>query len=87
MQSNIRKFWLLRSEDASGVSGVGIVAEGAIFTDGSCVIKWLSAVSSTTLYASITNVEDVHGHGGKTELIFEGDKRAPKTETSKKGKK
>ncbi len=31
MKSNIRRFQLVRTEDVSGVSGLGTVAEGVLF--------------------------------------------------------
>ena len=66
----MRLFWLNRIEDETGVSGDGIVAEGVEFTDGTCVLRWLTATASTAAYLSIADVESIHGHGGKTQIIF-----------------
>lgn len=70
MQSDntLRRFRLIRIEDESGVSGVGIVAEGIQFSDGSCVIKLLTATSSIGIYHSVIEMIHVHGHGGKTKV-------------------
>jgi len=76
-----RPFFLNRLDDESGVSGTGIVAEGVQFSDGICVIHWRSQYHGTTVYQNILEVEQVHGHGGKTEVCWG---RAP---VSKKGKK
>ena len=35
-------FYLNRLIDKSGVSGTGVVAEGVVFTNGKCVLTWLS---------------------------------------------
>lgn len=65
-----RAFVLRRAEDATGVSGVGDVAEGVLFTDGSAAMRWRGAVASTVLYARITDVEAIHGHGGRTVIVW-----------------
>jgi hypothetical protein len=61
-------FTLIRHEDETGVSGTGTVAEGVEFTDGTCVIRWLTATSSTGIYHSIKEVEILHGHNGRTTV-------------------
>jgi hypothetical protein len=66
-----RKFHLQRHEDASGVSGLGRVAEGIVFSDGKAVLHWLSACSSTNIYDNWEAVLQVHGHGGSTEIVFD----------------
>lgn len=65
---SIRRFKLLRREDVTGVSGTGIVAEGVEFSDGSCVVRWLSNHPTTVTHDSIESVEAIHGHGGATEI-------------------
>lgn len=67
----MRRFHFLRLEDASGVSGCGRVAEGVIFSDGKVALEWLSAHASTALYDSIEDVEHIHGHEGRTKIVFE----------------
>lgn len=69
---SVRRFHFLRSEDASGVSGCGKVAEGCLFTDtGEAVVHWLGNHGSINVYKSLDDVLFVHGHGGKTKIIFE----------------
>ncbi len=36
----MKQFHLVRTEDESGVSGTGYVAEGVIFSNGWCVLRW-----------------------------------------------
>lgn len=69
--SNVACFWLRRNEDVTGVSGTGIVAEGVRFSNGCCVLRWLSDVSSIAIYARVEDVETIHGHGGTTEIVWE----------------
>lgn len=76
--TNIEHFYLKRNEDESGVSGTGIVARGVILPSGHCVLEWLTFTSSIAIYKSINDVQEIHGHGGKTEVIM-GDPCGPKT--------
>lgn len=64
--STARRFVLDRLEDASGVSGTGPVAEGVAFTDGTAVLRWTTAHRSTAVYASMAELEAIHGHEGRT---------------------
>ena len=63
-------FYLLRKEDKSGVSGTGVVAEGAVATDGSVVLRWLGEKATWELLKSIDHVITIHGHEGATKIIF-----------------
>ena len=66
LNMQMKRFRLKRNEDHSGVSGCGYVAEGMQFSDGTCVIKWLSTVSSIGIYHSEVELIHIHGHEGKT---------------------
>lgn len=65
---NIRLFELHRETDASGVSGTGVVAEGACFSDGICAMRWLTATASTAVYDTPETLNAIHGHGGFTKM-------------------
>lgn len=60
----IRRFLLRRDKDVSGTSGLGHVAEGVCFSDGSVAMRWRGRYPSTTIYASTAHLEAIHGHGG-----------------------
>ena len=62
-----KPFYLVRIEDASGVSGTGRVAQGVIFDNGKVALTWLSDHPSVTVYDNIGEVRAIHGHEGKTE--------------------
>lgn len=65
----MRRFILWRTVDATGVSGVGQVAEGAEFTDGKVAMRWtVGPHRSTAIYESIQAVEAIHGHEGRTTV-------------------
>lgn len=64
----MRLFVLERSEDPSGVSGIGTVAEGVVFTSGKVVISWLTPITSVAVYNSMDELMHIHSHGGLTVL-------------------
>ena len=66
-------FYLNRTEDESGVSGTGRIAQGFIFDNGKVCLTWLSEHPSVTIYDKIGEVHATHGHQGKTEVIMEPD--------------
>lgn len=67
----MRKFYLQRVEDVSGTSGTGKVAEGVVFSNGWCAMHWLSKYTSVAFYQSVAELEAIHGHDGKTKVVFE----------------
>lgn len=67
----MRTFVLTRIEDFSGVSGIGNVAEGVEFSDGTCVMKWKGELSSMAIYPSAQTLIDIHGHQGRTVVVFD----------------
>ena len=69
----MKTFELHRLEDATGISGTGIVAQGVEFDDGTCALRWLTEHRSTALYVSMRDVEAIHGHAGKTKVVHTGD--------------
>jgi hypothetical protein len=64
-------FHLQRHEDETGVSGTGRVAEGVVFDNGWCAMTWLSQHTSVAFYTSIAEVEAIHGHNGKTDVVID----------------
>lgn len=65
-------FTIHRDDDPSGVSGTGVVAEGWESSDGKWVILlWLSATPSLCVYRDVREVELIHGHGGKTRIVWD----------------
>lgn len=68
--SGPRRFQLKRIEDASGVSGVGTVAEGVEWSSGKCAVAWLTEHKSVALYDSMAEVIAIHGHAGKTRVMW-----------------
>lgn len=65
-----KRFYLQRHADVSGVSGVGVVADGILWPDGSATIRWRGDRPSVVFWASLADAESVHGHGGATEFVW-----------------
>lgn len=64
----MRRFVLDRTEDATGTSGSGIVAEGIQFSNGQVVIHWLSQLEAINVYANAVVLDRIHGHDGRTTV-------------------
>lgn len=64
----MRRFYLDRQTDVSGTSGTGAVVEGVQLSNGQCVVRWLTYLSSLSVYQSIEDVVAIHGHNGSTSL-------------------
>lgn len=69
--TEMRKFVLVRTQDVSGISGTGIVAQGIEFGNGSCALTWMTPYRCAATYESIKALEHVHGHGGSTQVVWE----------------
>ena len=66
----MRRFHLVRHEDVSGCSGCGVVAEGVIWSGGHVSLTWLLAPYGETRYACLADVERIHGHEGRTQVVM-----------------
>lgn len=64
-------FHIQRNSDVNGNSGIGIVAEGVIFSSGKCVIQWLHEITSVAMFDRIEDVIAIHGHNGKTVVLYQ----------------
>lgn len=69
----IKRFYLNRLVDESGMSGLGKVAEGVVLPNGCAVMWWLKEPYSIQMYKSIEDLHYIHRHGknNTTELVYE----------------
>lgn len=67
----MKTFKLNRMVDETGISGTGVVAQGVVFDDGTCVLRWLTESPGTTMFDNVEDLEKVHGHGGKTQIVYD----------------
>lgn len=69
-----QRLMLYRHEDATGTSGTGAVASGVVWPDGHVALRWKAddpdATSSTSLWSSVADLLRVHGHGGRSEIVY-----------------
>lgn len=74
-------FVIKRKEDVTGISGVGIVGEGVVFSDGWGVTHWLDRPPMNEPKTEIWHkpwyrrrgpdpFTKISGHGGKTVLVW-----------------
>lgn len=63
-------FEVIRTEDCSGVSGCGKVADGVQFDNGQVIIQWTCRKSNQSLevHHSVDGFIEIHGHNGKTTI-------------------
>jgi len=66
-----RRFHLQRDHDVTGVSGVGRVADGILWSDGTVSVRWLGERPSTVFWDDLAHAEHVHGHGGHTRIVWD----------------
>lgn len=67
----MRRFFLDRIIDDSGVSGTGRVAEGCEFDTKQCVVCWIAGeIHSIVIYQNIDEVQKIHGHGSHTQITW-----------------
>ena len=82
-----RRFHLYRRSDVSGVSGLGKVAEGIEWSDGTVAVRWLTVGTAkandpdigrrvkvkptTVIHDDIASVIGIHGHNGATEVVWD----------------
>lgn len=69
----MRRFYLERSEDPTGVSGIGIIAWGIEFESGWVALHFdpcLKGVGSIYAYRDLADMFILHGHSGKTQIVW-----------------
>lgn len=65
------RFVLRRRHDVSGVSGLGDVADGVLWPDGTASVRWRGEHPSTVFWdRGRVSIELIHGHQGATEVEF-----------------
>ena len=65
-----RLFALVRTDDVSGVSGTGRVADGVQWPDGTVTMRWRTTKATTVGADCIEDVVEIHGHDGRTTVAW-----------------
>lgn len=74
----MRRFVLARHHDPSGISGVGIVAEGIEWRGGTADLHWVTEHETFVHWpGGIAAILAVHGHQGSTVCRFLDELEAP----------
>lgn len=81
----MRTFTLIRSQDLSGISGIGVIAKG-IAEKKRAILIWTSlatladgskkVISTKTYFKCWEDIVLLHGHGGKTILSWDDTKES-----------
>jgi hypothetical protein len=81
-----RPFALHRRQDVSGVSGTGVVALGCEFEDGLVVLRWTPDWPTSVVFheRGIESVEAIHGHDGRTVVVWLSDEFEPLAEAEQR---
>lgn len=77
----MRTFKFIRLQDLTGTSGTGHVASGQVDETGRTVVRWTvdakladgstRKINSSTVFDSWTDAILLHGHGGRTLLVWD----------------
>lgn len=74
----MKRFYLQRNIDETGISGTGKVTQGfEIYKNGPVVMYWDTEVYSGSFYKNVNDVVKIHGHNGKTELVWIDEEENP----------
>lgn len=80
----MRRFWLNRMKDQTGVSRTGRVLEGVLCQDGQVIIQWRPPLTSVAIYKDWQTFMTIHVdcHPSCNEVVWlddesEGDKVRP----------
>ncbi len=62
--SPIRRFYILRHQDISGIAGTGRIVEGVIFPNGRIYLQWRGPVASFVEFDDFAQFAHVYLHEG-----------------------
>ncbi|MGW2708665.1 hypothetical protein ACWC4J_06685 [Streptomyces sp. NPDC001356] len=81
-----RRFVLRRHQDISGISGLGDVADGVLWPDGTAAVRWRGEHPSVVHWdRGRVSIEQIHGHGGATEIVWLDQDDIPPTDATGAG--
>lgn len=66
----VQVFQLTRDDDVIGFSGVGVVADGVIWPDGTVSMRCCGPVRTTVEAACVSDIQTIHGHDGATRVVL-----------------
>lgn len=68
----MRRFYMDRGDDETGVSGTGIVLQGVLTPAGRVFVEWRLPRASMGIYSSLDEFMEIHvrSHPAKTEICW-----------------
>lgn len=68
----MRRFYLLRSEDETGISATGRVLEGVLTPSGKVIVEWRPPHTTITIFNSLEEFRTLHvdAHPSMNEIIW-----------------
>lgn len=68
----MRRFYLLRSEDETGISATGRVLEGVLTPSGKVIVEWRPPHSTVTIFDSLEEFKTLHvdAHPSKNQIVW-----------------
>ena len=68
----MRRFYLLRLEDESGISATGRVLEGVLTASGKVIVEWRLPHPTITIFNSLEEFTTLHvdAHPSKNEIVW-----------------
>ena len=52
----MKVFNIERQDDKTGLSGLGVVAQGVEFDDGTCVVRWMGKIKTTVMHDNMESI-------------------------------
>ncbi|MFC6885305.1 hypothetical protein [Actinomadura yumaensis] len=66
-----RRFILQRDHDVTGISGLGHVADGVLWPDGTASLRWRGEHPSLVFWdRGMVSAEHVHTHYGASRIVW-----------------
>jgi hypothetical protein len=75
-ESPIRRFYILRTHDASGIAGLGRIVEGVVMASGRVILEWRPPISSQVTFANWKEFKHVYlnpTHGCNLVILVDGE--------------
>jgi hypothetical protein len=68
----MRRFYLLRTEDETGISATGRVLEGVLTPSGRVIVEWRPPHTTITIFNSLDEFRTLHvdAHPSKDEIVW-----------------
>ena len=70
IEHKMRRFALIRINDLLGITGVGTIAEGIEFSNGSVIVHWLKEPKSIVVWNNMNDMKTINCHNGTSIVHY-----------------